>query len=381
MAISFARSISLALSCALIPALAACGPAASEPVDSTEAAALEAASALQGSGHHPPPVIFDTDMDFDDASALALLCQEHKQGHIRLAAVTVANDGAGLPGSAVRHARCVLERCGLLDEVPVADGSLVGVNTAPPELRGAIEAILSGAFAECTQSPEPSAESASELIADVLGSAHQPVTLVTTGPLSNVSLALASGGQSLVGKIGKMFVMGGALEVAGNLFTSATTAGFDNSQEFNIWIDPPAAQRVLTAVPPWTVRLVPLDATNHVPITPAFVDRLSADQETAEAQMVHSIVTQPIASFGIGLGLFYWWDPLTAVAATRNDDVVSFDKTRSNVVQTGPQAGRTVESNKGARIRAAFDADQALFEQTFLDALNGRSPCDDDGDD
>ena len=383
MATSFARTISLTLPLALLSTLVGCGSAASEPSESV----LEAASAHHGSGR-APPVIFDTDMDFDDASALALLCQEHKQQRIRLVAVTVANDGVGLPGSAVRHARCVLERCGLLDEGRVADGSSAGVNTPPPELRGAIEGVLSGAFAECTQSPAPSAESAPELIADILGDAHRPVTIITTGPLSNLSAALALGGghshhhgnRPLTSKIGKVFVMGGAVDVEGNLFPSETLAAFDNSQELNMWLDPSAARRVFTSLPSSTVHLVPLDATNHVPITPAFVESLGAARETAEAEVVYSIVTQPIASFGIGLGLFYWWDPLAVVAATRNDDVVGFESKRISVVQSGAQAGRTLESNQGSRLRVATEADRARFERAFLDGLNGHDAnggCDD----
>ena len=52
----------------------------------------------------PVPVVFDTDLDFDDAAALAYLSQEHKMGRIQLRAVTITNRGpvrAALP----RHAQ------------------------------------------------------------------------------------------------------------------------------------------------------------------------------------------------------------------------------------------------------------------------------------
>ena len=78
-----------------------------------------------------PPLIFDTDMDFDDAAALAYLCQQHKRGEIDLRAVTVTNNGAGVPGNAIRHARCILAECGL-SHIPVADGSDTGVSPTPP---------------------------------------------------------------------------------------------------------------------------------------------------------------------------------------------------------------------------------------------------------
>jgi flagellar biosynthetic protein FliP len=42
-------------------------------------------------------VIYDSDLDFDDASTLAYLCEEHKLGRIDMRAVTVANNSCGRP--------------------------------------------------------------------------------------------------------------------------------------------------------------------------------------------------------------------------------------------------------------------------------------------
>jgi len=81
----------------------------------------------------PVPVIYDSDMDFDDASTLAYLCEEHKLRRIDLRAVTVANDGFGQPGRTLRHARSVLEQCGL-PQVPIAEAATgAGVPPAPAE--------------------------------------------------------------------------------------------------------------------------------------------------------------------------------------------------------------------------------------------------------
>jgi hypothetical protein len=45
-----------------------------------------------------PAVVFDTDVDFDDTVALAALAQKHIDGRIDLRAVTITNNGGGLPG-------------------------------------------------------------------------------------------------------------------------------------------------------------------------------------------------------------------------------------------------------------------------------------------
>ena len=135
------------------------------PTVSSEAVSSRAASAQAG---RPIPVIYDSDMDFDDASTLAYLCEEHKLGRIDLRAVTVANNGFGEPTRTLRHARSVLEQCGL-PRVPVAEGATgAGVHPAPPELVATIETVLTGALGDgdrppyqrrcrrCSSSPVPS---------------------------------------------------------------------------------------------------------------------------------------------------------------------------------------------------------------------------------
>src|SRR3954454_25360375 len=98
------------------------------------AMAVPARSDAATAVHRPIPVIYDSDMDFDDASTLAYLCEEHKLGRIDLRAVTVANDGFEVPARTLRHARSVLEQCGL-PRVPVAAGATgEGVHSAPAEL-------------------------------------------------------------------------------------------------------------------------------------------------------------------------------------------------------------------------------------------------------
>ena len=326
----------------------------------------------------PAPMIFDTDMDFDDAAALAYLCQQHKQGEIDLLAVTVTNNGAGMPGNAIRHARCILAECGL-SEIPVADGSDTGVNPAPFELQFAIDAVLGGTFAECTEDTAPSEVTAAQLLVDTIRSSRRPVVLLTTGPLSNVAAALELDasthprhrrGPPLARRIRSMYTMGGAVSVPGNLFGTALEA-FDNSQEFNMWVDPPAAQEAFDTLGHNAVRLVPLDATNHVPVTAEFVEVLRANQQTAEAAMVLRIMDQPITQFGISLGAFYWWDPLAAVAALGDICAVDFERDRIEVVQEGPQAGRTFSTRHGVHMLVATSADSERFEQSFLNGLNG----------
>src|ERR1044072_1002197 len=98
-------------------------PACSMVLMSLAVVALRAAPAHADprEGNRDAPLfIIDTDMDNDDAAAIAYMCQKHLLGDIRLLGVTITNNGVGLPGKAIKHVRCLLEQCGL-PGLPVAD--------------------------------------------------------------------------------------------------------------------------------------------------------------------------------------------------------------------------------------------------------------------
>ncbi|TDD11873.1 nucleoside hydrolase [Nonomuraea deserti] len=333
------RRVLLALALALVPALVVPPPAHARP----------------------PAVIFDTDMDFDDAATLAYLAQEDQAGRIDLRAITVTNNGAGLPGRAIRHARCLAERLGLRD-VMIADGSETGPNAFPADLRLLFDRVLEAATPGCAGDETPSRLRAPKLIAKVLR-ADPSTQIIATGPLSNVAAALPSSASRLTS-------MGGAVKVPGNL-CCGTPPEFDGTQEFNYWLDPAGARAALTRSR-GDVRMVSLDAANEVPITAAFLDRLGADHRTPAADTVLEIVTHPEVQPLIADGLLYWWDPLAAMSAVRPGHV-EFTRGRVDVVPDGPSAGRTVLSPSGRMLRYGVTADTAAFERRFLDTLNGRT--------
>ncbi|GAB4083552.1 hypothetical protein GCM10028784_01820 [Myceligenerans cantabricum] len=328
------------------------------------------AGGTPGPGHHGPvPVVYDSDMDFDDASTLAYLCRAHRSGLVDLRAVTVVNNGIGTPGRTLTHAREILAGCGLGD-VPVAEGTDRWVNQPPPEARETIETILTGALDDADVPHEPAPVAAPELIAATVARSRHPVTVFATGPLSNVSAALdRMSAHTVRHRLGGVVAMAGAVDVGGNLFGS-TTEGFDNTQEVNAWIDPSATRHVVDGVPDGRLRLVPLDATDHVPFTDEFVTRLGTEGRTYEAGLVHSIVTQPAVVDLMELGAVYWWDALAAVSLVTGEGV-EYATRPLDVVVSGPSSGRTVDAPGGSPQRAGLSADKAVFEDLFLAGLNG----------
>jgi purine nucleosidase/pyrimidine-specific ribonucleoside hydrolase len=89
------------------------------------------------------------------------------------------------------------------------------------------------------------------------------VTLVATGPLTNVALFLARYPE-LSSSLERIVLMGGAIG-EGNVTPAA---------EFNIWADPEAAVRVFTSGLDLT--MVGLDVTHQALLTPARVELLAA---------------------------------------------------------------------------------------------------------
>ena len=101
------------------------------------------------------------------------------------------------------------------------------------------------------------------------------IFLIPTGPLTNIGLAMKRE-PAILPKIKEIVLMGGALKEAGNITPSA---------EFNIYVDPEAAQIVLKCGRP--IVMMSLDVTHQVLTTKKRVDAI---------RNLGSIVGQQIAS-------------------------------------------------------------------------------------
>jgi pyrimidine-specific ribonucleoside hydrolase len=218
----------------------------------------DALAALPGA---PPagarrPVILDCDPGHDDALAIVLACASDG---LEVLGITTVGGNAGLANT-TRNALRILTLIGRTD-LPVAAGAdrpLVRTPLVQPLFHG--ETGLDGA-----DLPEPAialrAETAIELTAALVRASALPVTLVPTGPLTNIALFLRAF-PALHGRIGAISLMGGSLGV-GN-----TTA----SAEFNIWQDPEAAAIVFDAGIP--ILMAGLDVTHQALVLPPDIARL-----------------------------------------------------------------------------------------------------------
>jgi purine nucleosidase len=204
------------------------------------------------------PTILDCDPGHDDMVAI-MVAAAHPRIDL-LAITTVA--GNGTLERTTHNARAVCTMAGIRD-IPIAAGApgpLVGTLRTAAHVHG--ETGLEGAELPDPDVPLTGAH-AVDLTARLLREAAEPVTLVPTGPLTNIALLLRTY-PDLAAHVREIVLMGGSTDV-GNVEPLA---------EFNIHVDPEAADVVFSSGLP--VTMCGLNVTHQALATEAVLDRLLA---------------------------------------------------------------------------------------------------------
>ena len=201
------------------------------------------------------PIIIDCDPGHDDAIALILAFAREE---LEVKAVTVVA-GNQTVDKTLNNAKKILSFIG--KHPPLAAGAakpLVRELVTAPSVHG--ESGLDG-----PQIPEPDFDEepipAVELLRRTIMESPEPITLVPTGPLTNIAL-LFSTYPEVKKNICRISLMGGGLE----------TGNWTASAEFNIFVDPEAADIVFNSGLPIT--MAGLDVTHRAMILPEEVEQL-----------------------------------------------------------------------------------------------------------
>jgi purine nucleosidase len=197
-------------------------------------------------------IVLDTDLamgepgsEIDDGFALALAAADPD---IRIELITSVNGNTDVETATMLSLE-LADRLGLAD-VRVVKGAAAPI-TRPDRARGATPAI-----AEKYGHRVPSPGYAAAEIASLVMSNPGEITLVAIGPLTNVAAALALEPR-LAGAVREIVVMGGVF--LGQTLQSGMPG------EFNVWVDPEAADAVLHSGA--KLRFVGLDVTTQVRLT------------------------------------------------------------------------------------------------------------------
>ncbi|WP_067139400.1 pyrimidine-specific ribonucleoside hydrolase RihA [Oceanivirga salmonicida] len=204
------------------------------------------------------PVILDCDPGHDDAIAIILACASDK---LDVKAITTVGGNQTISKTTNNALRILtfINR----DDIPVAKGADKPMRRTleiAPEVHG--DSGLDG-----PELPEPNKIeldiNAYELMAKVIEESKDKVTLVPTGPLTNIAIFLISY-PHLHSKIEKISLMGGSA-IGGNWTASA---------EFNILVDPEASDIVFKSGIP--IVMSGLDVTHKAQIREKEIAKIKA---------------------------------------------------------------------------------------------------------
>ena len=302
------------------------------------------------------PIIVDTDVDVSDMGALAVLLRDPT---VDVRAVTIVPTGTGVTNCASgrRVIQYVLVEFGATD-IPIACGREDRGQDGqrfPDEWR--LDADSGWGMQMPPQPQTDLPEDAVTLLTRTVDESPSAPTIVALGPWTNLEDLVASD-PSIADRIAGIHAMGGAVDVPGNVIVGDVTA--EDGLEWNLAADPSAVSAVFATSTP--ISLVPLDATNDVPIPPDLSERLAEDHVAAGADLVFELLQRvPSRLTGEGQQL---WDELAALTLT-NPDLVTWDEASL----LADNAGRITRHEAGRPVRIATSADRTAVESALFDAL------------
>ncbi|MEX6013035.1 ribosylpyrimidine nucleosidase [Mammaliicoccus sciuri] len=177
---------------------------------------------------------------------------------------------------------------------------------------------------------EPEDKRAVQFIIDTLLHSEGDITLVPTGPLTNIALAMKLE-PSITSKIKEIVLMGGAY---GN-------GNFTPSAEFNIFADPEAAHIVFKSGVP--IVMMGLDVTNKTLCTPEIIKRMESTNNKAGqlfSDLMNFTLKTQFQEFGLEAGPLH---DATTIGYLVNKDLFEVQDMYVEIdINRGPSYGRTV---------------------------------------
>ncbi|MYD95567.1 MAG: nucleoside hydrolase [Chloroflexi bacterium] len=287
--------------------------------------------------NHMQRVVIDTDPGTDDALALLMALNSPD---LRIEGITTVGGNATLADTTDNALRLV-DHLAVGRDVPVAVGAerpAHGSFSHAYHIHGAggLGVDLPAA------SIAPHRADAVEFLRDRALAAPGRTAVIALGPLTNVAAAL-DGRPDVAQAISEILVMGGAVEVSGNVTPHA---------EFNIYEDPWSANDVFASGVP--VTLIGLDVTHKTALHrdggPRWFEGTSRAALLANRILSNSFRERP------DVQEFYLHDPL-AVAAAIEPELLTHRRAQVAVETDGEERGQTVASYGDGPVKVALGVD------------------------
>ena len=215
----------------------------------------------------PKKIILDCDPGHDDAVAIMLAVASDE---IDLLGITCVGGNATLENTKINS----LKICSLLNrpDIPIYAGSnkpLVFDLVTAEHVHGKSGLDTDGDPIIVDPSHKIQDLNAVDYIIKTCNSSEEPIYLCPTGPLTNIALSLQKD-PSIKDKIKEIVFMGGAALCLGNITPAA---------EFNIYVDPHAANIVLNSGIP--VTMMGLDVTHKVNVNKRIIQSIKSNNNKA----------------------------------------------------------------------------------------------------
>lgn len=332
-------------------------------------------------------VLIDTDADFDDYLAMLYLL---KHPAIQVTGITVTGTGDVHLTPGVRNVSNMLTLLNdpLALKIPVARGAkapMIYSNTFPGSDRTAANEHYNAKFP--ATNPTPPIDCAHTFLRDYFINSTMPTTVLCIGGGSNYGRLFESAKNdpelraALKKNLTKIVMMGG------NLLPQFTPPGFDGAQgniqatmqptpyytnqvaEWNIFVDVRGAQEIFSSEIPIT--LVALNATQQVPITADFVEKIKRINNPV-TNFLYTVLTSSTIKDGIGKYLDFW-DPLAACVLTTPSLVTTQTlslRIEQELNEEDDHSGMIiVDESAGCPIDVALSADAEAVYSTYLEII------------
>lgn len=179
-------------------------------------------------------------------------------------------------------------------------------------------------------------------IIDKVSQSSEPVTLLFTGPLTDLAKALAVN-PTIEHNIARLVWMGGTFLSKGNV----EEPEHDGSAEWNAFWDPEAVAAVFNTT--ISIDMVALESTNQVPLTPAIRQQWADERHHIGVDFlgVSYAAVPPLTHFQTN-STYFLWDVLTT-AYIGKPELVHQYTVKAAVITDGPSQGKIYQDETNGR--------------------------------
>lgn len=325
------------------------------------------------------PLIIDTDAGWDDWIAISYLVKNQASSDYKIIGIVSNGVGEAHLNPGFKNIKNIVSLAGNPDIQVYAGSSkpLKYKNKFPENFRKSIDNLFGIKIPENEISSEKT-DGVTFLKQTLQNSTHK-VNILAIGGLTDLARVIKKN-PKLVTNIGQLFIMGGVFDLSsktkqdpkGNIkdFPPPSSYPTNNTAEWNIFIDPMAAEIVFKAVKDITI--VPLNAAQNLPLTESFVNSFPA--KTPLDRFISKVLKHNLNRAKLGGYNEYLYDPLSALIAGGKTSVSKFKKlpmyVEADYTTKDDYSGTTYLKSSGRPVTLAISANSKIFDDELVSVIS-----------